>query len=410
MRDCRGLLNWVGLWCVCLIVFSGCALRITPTPEPVTIHFVNATFESDIELYEEWAEDFHERYPHITVEVHRWQPWAGADRDDVDVIAVNGGRIDELREAETIVPLNPYLQADEGFDLEDLHAESLEHFSYEGERWAIPAGMTVSAMWYNRDLFDEYGVSYPEPGWTWDDFLEKAVALRDPGAGVYGYATGEGGFDTIAFIYQHGGRIVDDLYEPEQVVLDDPLTVEALEWYAQLIHDYEAVMTPERARVEHSVYDPIIGVVVGKVGMWMDSLAGTREVKLALDWGVAPLPQDVRFFTPASIYGYAMSAQTAYPDESWKWISFLSEQIHPGLVPARMSVLESEEYEDRVGVQVVDVAWVSFEEAETISYWRLFTGFQREMRAFGRAVEDIIEGEITAQEGMERAQREARGQ
>jgi hypothetical protein len=75
-----------------------------------------------------------------------------------------------------------------------------------------------------------------------------------------------------------------------------------------------------------------------------------------------------------------------------------------------MSVLESEAYEDRVGDQVVDVAWVSYEDAETISYWRLFTGFQREMRAFGRAVEDIIEGEITAQEGMERAQREARGQ
>jgi multiple sugar transport system substrate-binding protein len=393
--------------CICLLVLSGCAVRVTPTPQPVTITFTYATFDVDSEPYEAFIETFSERYPHITVEVRRWAPWVGVDAEDVDVLAVNGGLVSELREEESIISLDPFIQRDESFDLSDLYADSVAYFTYEGESWAIPAGMSVNALYYNKDLFDQYGVPYPEFGWTWNDFMEKAVALRDPDAGVYGYATGDQGFDVISFIYQHGGRIVDDLHNPTRVVFDDPLTVEALEWYARLVHEYDAVLTPERSRREFEVDDPLLAIVLGKVGMWIEDLSGTREVKATLNWGVVPLPSDARSFTQASIYGYAISAHAVDPDACWQWITFLSEQVHPGLIPARTSLLESKAYEERVGGQVVDVALASLENAEIVSYWSLFSGFQTEMRAFGRAVELVLRGDVTAQEAMEQAQQAA---
>ena len=33
------------------------------------------------------------------------------------------------------------------------------------------------AVYYNKAIFDEYGVDYPEAGWTWDDLLAIAQEL-----------------------------------------------------------------------------------------------------------------------------------------------------------------------------------------------------------------------------------------
>jgi multiple sugar transport system substrate-binding protein len=379
----------------------------SPTPEPVTITFAYATPNARRAYYEALIEQFNERYPHITVDLREWygNPWDTSGANDADVIVANGSVIRRLREQERIVGLGAFVENDESFDLSDLHPSSVAYLSYEGEAWSIPAGMDVNVMYYNPDLFDQYGVPYPEYGWTWVDFVEKAVALRDPGAGVYGYAAASQSFDTLAFIYQHGGRIVDDLHDPTRVMFDDPLTVEALEWYAGLAHDHDVLLTPERARRDFDADIPLLGIIVGKVGMWMDALSGTREVQLSVNYGMVPLPRDARSFTQAMIYGYAITAQALEPEACWQWIAFLSEQVPQGLIPARTSVLESEAYEQAVGRDVAGVAAASLEGAEFVSYWALFTGFPSEMRALDRAIDRIIRGDATAWEALEQAQR-----
>ena len=34
-------------------------------------------------------------------------------------------------------------------------------------------------LYYNKDIFDEMGVEYPNPDWTWDDFKAAAIALTN---------------------------------------------------------------------------------------------------------------------------------------------------------------------------------------------------------------------------------------
>jgi multiple sugar transport system substrate-binding protein len=409
----RTLARWTGRLCtgllgVSLLALTGCMPKVTPTPEPVAITFAFPPFDADRDAYEALTEAFNERYPHITVEPQQWAYWQGFNAADADVVTVFRDLVQLLRDQESIMALDAYIQQDESFDLADLHPSAAAHFSQEEERWAIPVGMDVVVMYYNVDLFDQYGVPYPELGWTWEDFFEKAIALRDPGAGVYGYAPLDAGPGTnlgvVPFIYQHGGRIVDDLHDPTSVTFSDPLTVEALDWYATLVHDYGAVLTPQRSYSEFGVDDPSVAIVTGKLGMWSDSFSGTREVKDNVDWGMVPLPRDERSVTMASILGYAISAETAYPDASWKWITFLSTSVYPGLIPVRRSVLESEAYEQRVGGDVVDVALATLEETELVSYWTLFTRFGSEMRTFDRAIDQILSGEASPQEAMDWAQ------
>jgi ABC-type glycerol-3-phosphate transport system substrate-binding protein len=190
-------------------------------------------------------------------------------------------------------------------------------------------------------------------------------------------------------------------------VFDDTLAIEALEWYARLVHEYDAVLTSDRSRQEFVVNDPLLAITLGRVGMWMEDHSGTQEIRDAVNWGIVPLPRDAQAFAQASILGYAVSAHATNLDACWLWLTFLSEQVHPRLIPARTSLLESQAYEERMGGQVVDAALASFDDAQIISYWRLFAEFPREMQIYRRAIEQIQDGDLSVEEAMAQAQQEA---
>ena len=175
IKDLAWLWAVVGLM---VLLFSGCAGPMSlpepvPTAEPVAIKFV---YDEDVvypDYYERLAEAFHEQYPHITINL---QP-AGWEQD-WDVVADNEFWISGMQRGGVIRSLNSFIEQDETFDLSDFYPAPLEFMTIDGELMAIPVGTDVSVMYYNRDLFDEYGVSYPETDWSWDDFLNRATALR----------------------------------------------------------------------------------------------------------------------------------------------------------------------------------------------------------------------------------------
>lgn len=51
----------------------------------------------------------------------------------------------------------------------------------EGRYWAVPQGIQIGVLFYNKDLFDQAGVSYPTEDWTYDDLKKAAAKLTDVG-------------------------------------------------------------------------------------------------------------------------------------------------------------------------------------------------------------------------------------
>ena len=45
---------------------------------------------------------------------------------------------------------------------------------YDGSVYGFPRDISVEVLYYNKDIFDEAGVAYPDDTWTWDDFLAAA--------------------------------------------------------------------------------------------------------------------------------------------------------------------------------------------------------------------------------------------
>jgi len=402
----------LGLTCtiICLLVIplSGCSGGAISTPEPVTIVFAHLGFDAD--YYEALVEEFSESYPYITVEL------VGSGTGDADVFVDSQFALSELREQDNVLSLDPFIEQDASFDLSDFYPGTVGLFTSEGEVWAIPAGADVVVMFYNRDLFDQYGVPCPEVGWTWDDFLNRALALRDPDASVFGYAPTDRIVDSLSFIYQHGGRIFDDLQNPTRTTFDDPLTIEALEWYASLIHEHNVAPTQKQLYDEDlgGAGSVVIGVYLNKVGMWTGGLSergGGRQVSTTwpgewkMRWGFVPLPRDAQSATLMFVEGYSISSQARYPDACWQWISFLSEQTPYRLMPARKSLAESATYEQQVGSDVAAVARASVESAVLLSP-RLIE-FGGAWGIFWRALDAIIGGRSTPEEAMISAQQEA---
>lgn len=386
-----------------------------PTPEAVTIVFAHSG--SDAEYYQALAQTFHERYPHITVELRPRRSFPFQQTNpDVDVFVSSSLTLSRLREQSDVFGLDPFIEQDASFDLSDFYPGTIAAFTSEGKVWGIPAGVDMLVMFYNQELFDQYDVPYPEIGWTWGDFLDRALALRHPETSVFGYAPTDRIFDAVSFIYQHGGRLLDDLQNPTRPTFDDPLTIEALEWYARLIHEYNVVPTQQQLYDENlgGAGSVVVGVYMNRIGMWTGWLSErgggrgseTWPGEWKMRWGVAPMPRDAQSATPMSVEGYFVSSRAQHPDACWQWISFLSRQTTHRLMPARKSLIESATYQQQIGSDIAAVAQASMESAMLPSP-RLaeFAGGVWEI--FWRALDEIISGRSTPEEAMTRAQQEA---
>ncbi len=393
------LIKWVGLLVLLLLASLSACVPTTLTAEPVSLVFAFPDGIMDSDYYETLAAEFTALHPEITIKVmpNGWE--------EADVLMGPEWVLRQAQSEGQLIALDAFIEQEKSFDRQDFYPSTIDQLTIQGETWALPAGVEMALMFYNRDLFDIYGVPYPEPGWTWADFLNTALALRHSEEDVFGYVPWGGNveyLDSITFIYQHGGQIIDDWQSPTSTTFDDPLTQEALEWYADLFQEYEVAPTP--TQVSQAFMGQIdVSIATGKAGMWIDSLVSQSQVGREWDFalGVTSLPQDARSITLAWVYGYAITTPASHPQESWQWIEFLSSQISRRLAPARISSAESAEYGQLMGNSVVPIR-TSLAEASMISYWTLFSQFSGEMRQFQNALEKIVNGEATPSELLDR--------
>jgi len=361
-----------GYWLLYLLVIlwgmslSACGLGAPPV-QPVTITFAFPDY--DQAYYESLLAKFKSQQPSVNVELHPWQTSSRYRPENTTDVSVVGSEVLSMANPQDAIsasamPLDALIEQDSTFKVDDFYPGTMDAFKLEGKTYAIPSGLDPWVMYYNRDLFDAYQVPYPQPDWTWDDFLLKAGALTHKEEGIFGYTPRQNYPDALLFLMQHGGQLVDQTGKP---TLDDPLNVEAMQWYAGLFQEYHVALTQQEAYDAFSIsrdYD-LLAILKSKVGMWIGPLSergGTTDlVKWNMNWGIAPLPRDKIAFTGSYFEGFAISAASINSPSAWKWISFLSQQPPMRLMPARRSLAESQDYSTLAGKDVAAAAQASLE-------------------------------------------------
>ncbi len=337
----------------------------TPKPERATGEEVTITFcgRGETAPYHALAEAFHDDHPEIMVEVTVPEQWGvpyWAEACDCFTAFDTTPYVPEHRQH--VLDLQPLVDADQDLPLDDFYPGFLETWRWQGDLLGLPADGDVKVMYYHQDLFDAAGVAYPQPGWDLDDFLEKAVALTREEEGEskqYGYIPLDPVcYDLLFFLGQHGATVADVSTRPPRPQLDTPAMVEGVRWYADLalVH---GVMPPLyikdyfRDRDAHLQRQRDM-VSTGRVAMWAEYPGNMPAQAFPFRVGMAPLPLGQGKMNQNKIVAYVISVNSPYPEACWQWIKFLTGQLAVVQgVPPRRSLMETPEYQQRVGEEAL---------------------------------------------------------
>ena len=83
-----------------------------------------------------------------------------------------------LVEAGVLMDLTPFAE-EMGFSPARTYASLEGAITYEGRQYRFPCNVHANAVIYNRHILEDHDAPMPQPGWTWDDFVESALAVRN---------------------------------------------------------------------------------------------------------------------------------------------------------------------------------------------------------------------------------------
>ena len=324
-----------------------------------------------------------------------------------DVISLQAGN-QGMSDKGLIRDLKPFIDADTAFQPGDFFPGALERYQWNGGTWGVPVTAEFEFIVYDRDAFDQAGVKYPEPGWTWDDFTAKVKALTQRA----GDQVTKWGF--VQQFPSHNGAIasrvkslLDNSTDPATPRFDQPDVRAAVRWYTDLYlkdkvtpyfevpKDVSAFNLPEGYKL----------VQQGQAATWVDNglswqISKQQKPKL----GIVPFPvdRDLTQTSPLYVQGVVLSSGTKNPEAAWRWINYLSRQAPKDIatfkqLPARRSVLESSGLLDKLDQEYAAAVRFALDHVVKQEASPAFD-------ALNDAVESILKGEKSIEDALAEAQ------
>lgn len=234
-----------------------------------------------------------------------------------------------------VADLTPYM---EEFDNPNIPDKLMEIYNLDGKQYGIPFSIYSQFLYYNKKLFDEAGVPYPDqykwgdPEWNWDEVVSLAKKLTKnygkPDA-VYGLTSNIGdSIDSYAWDWD-ADIYTDEEYKSGFVTesrMDNPKFVEAIEFFQSLVFEEEVSPTSAITDAMAKTGDPF---VTGRVAMNIVGGWGLGNYKKSgVDFGIAPIPTGPNGKATAHLYvdPIMMSSKSKNPDAAWKLVEYLTSE------------------------------------------------------------------------------------
>jgi ABC-type glycerol-3-phosphate transport system substrate-binding protein len=312
--------------------------------------------------------DFKKAHPEINVQLERVPDTQYVDKlltqfaGNVapDVVFVDNTNLADFYPRSLLEPLNSYIQSDPSVKLADFYSSQVKCFTVKDEIYCIPRDIApVCLIFYNKNAFDEAGLSYPSDDWNVDDFLKTAQKLtkRDAKGTTTRWGFLDDGNLPEAWMYAFGGRFVDDAYNPTKYLLDSPEALRGIQFRGDLINKYKVMPTPASMSQQGGVGTGDL-FMNGNVAML---LSGTWKIPVfrdsikAFKWDVAMFPKGTagQRALVGGGSGYGIISSSKRKKEAWQLVSFLSGPdgqarfAATGLIqPARIAVAQSPAFLD----------------------------------------------------------------
>jgi len=240
--------------------------------------------------------------------------------------------------------LRPYVEADlDQATIDDWDpAQYRSFFARDGRQYGLPKYHGALALYYNRDLFDEYGVDYPDVNWNHDDYLAAMQHLTrdrddDDKTDLWGSML-DVSWDRIQVHVNGWGGHFADPDDPTVCRMCEPEAMAAMEWIRARMWDDRVMATP----LDVQNMSTRQAFIAGRVAMVEDGSWALKDILAGAGFrvGVVPFPAGpVRRVTLATTDGFGIYAGTRHPDAAWELVKFLISKEY-GRAMARANFLQ----------------------------------------------------------------------
>lgn len=244
------------------------------------------------------------------------------------------------------------------FDMDDFFEGPIEGERINGELVGLPINVEGPVLYYNKELFEQYGAKVPE---DIEDIEEAAKAVQEGSNGEINGVTlrGEPGalpFTFGNFIYNYGKEWLDDGKSNFQ----DPTRIKAIQLYADLAKNYGPPGV-----VQYTFYQSSALFAQGKVAMAIESsnelstIIDESSSRVADKVGVIPFPPGPGGSHLTQLqWGISINKFSENKEPAWlfmQWATSKDMQLElalNGIGSPRSSSWESEEFQQSLDSDV----------------------------------------------------------
>jgi sn-glycerol 3-phosphate transport system substrate-binding protein len=332
-----------------------------------------------------------------------------------------------------IVPIQQYIDRDK-YDLSDFSPAAIAYFTVNGTLYAMPHGLAVPLMYYNKIPFREVGLDPEQPPRDLDEARAASEKLvqHDSAGNVtrYGFAQ-----DIHPWYVELTVAGAGELYVNNdngraglatEVAFDNPAGRKFFQWWHDMVHDGLLL----NVGWDPSGANALLAVGSKKAVMVLSTSAAMRSIVDVLarglegiDLGVAPVPGIPGAVPEGSpgVYSRSLWIMSARPeaerDAAWKFIKWLVEPEQQaewfagsGYLPVRPSAYDLPAAKDIIAkYPEFRLPADLFAKTATTSaaLGALIGPFQQVRNAMRAAIESMLSGDASADEAMSAAVKES---
>lgn len=399
----------ISLYILIILLLSGCMAKTAETVT-LTVHY-----PSESEFYQKYGYAFEKAYPHIHLEVitDKMNMESDASIPQPDILFMNGEK--EWKQ---------WAARGHLYDLTDRASKLKPEPSIvttplkdgDGRLYGVAPFFQSHAIFYNIDLFERYGIPYPDDKMTWKEILELASRFPSTdaeGTRLYGLKTNYYTYIPFATALRIGQTEGLQFIDPDTL----EITFHTEGWKTVISHAAEAFKkgaVVDRENTTDYEADPILtgqaAMQLGDNGMVynFDNYAKIQGSP-PINWGMVSVPVNTSERKYSDYYQlheiFAINAHSNWKDEAWTFIEFIvhsgefynyTVKIQAGGLPARTDLISSYQGHDLTPLYALEPAPYANNPYDEVDY-RIINAFKQ---AGDAVMNRLLEEEITLEDAM----------
>lgn len=327
-----------------------------------------------------------------------------AEAGGLDAFLLTEHDFHKFRPGEDLLDLQPFLPP--GWKTErDSYPQVFDAFAERKGLYAMPIVFSPVIMCYNKDLFDQAGLPYPDGTWTWDDLVKTATRLtvdRGGEANQYGFCFSNSLNRWPVWLMQNGAQLRAPRRAPN---LQSPQVLDAVQFAADLMERH-GVSPVYGNGMDHAAEDLFVR---GRAAMVLTTYFYLNDFfDLDFAWDVAEPPQGKEQATLLLAMGIAISPRSQHQELAQGLVRyFLQESTQQFLkqegcsIPVLKRVAEAQ---SNLNPSIHPAGYFTFQ--RTMPYARLLDtlGDRRQLQLLGRELALFWAGMEPAEVTLRRAE------